>query len=98
MRLQRLDVGIDFHAGAELGGDRAFQSVRQGVGLAQRELAVHFQVERDRQPVLQVVHRHVMHGERAVARDHHDAVEHGLVVERHRIGGDGRLGARHLLC
>ena len=68
------------------------------MGLAQRELAVHFQIERDRQPVLQVVHRHVMHGERAVARDHHDAVEHRFVVERDRIGGDDRLGARHLLA
>ena len=98
MRLQRLDVGLDLDAGAELGRDRVFQSVRHVVGGAQRKLAVHLQVERNRQPVLQVVHRHMMHGERAIARDHHDAIEHGLVVERDRIGGDDRLGARHLLA
>ena len=37
----------------------------------------------------------MMHGERAVARDHHDALEHGLVVERARLGGDGRFGVRN---
>ena len=52
LRLQRLDVGFDFDAGAELGGDRVFQPVRHVVGGAQRELAVDLQVERDRQSVL----------------------------------------------
>ena len=33
-----------------------------------------------------VVHGDVMHGERAVARDHHHALQHGLVVERARLG------------
>ena len=40
------------------------------------------------------LHRDVMDGERAVARDHHDALEHGLVVERARLGVDGHLGRR----
>ena len=45
---------------------------------------------------LEFVDRHMMDGERAVARNHHHAIEHALVVERDRIGGDGRLRARHL--
>ncbi len=44
------------------------------------------------------MHRHVMHGERPVACDHHDAVHDRLVVERHGIGCDGRLRARHALA
>ena len=43
-----------------------------------------------------VVHGDVVHGEPPVARDHHDALLHGLVVERARGGGDADLGARHL--
>ena len=62
-----------------------FQPVRHLVRLAQRQPAVDFQIERDRQPVFEFVHRDVMHGERAVARDHHHAVEHGFVVERDRM-------------
>ena len=82
MRLQRLDMGFDLDGGAELGGDRAFQPVGYVMRLAEREPAVDLQVERDRQAILQVVHGHMMDGERAVARDHHNAIEHGLVVER----------------
>ena len=98
MRLQGLDMGIDLDGGAELGGDCAFQAVGYVMRLAEREPAVDFQVERDRQAILQVVDGHMMDGKRAVARDDHDAIDHGLVVERHRIGGDGRLGAGQMLA
>jgi hypothetical protein len=43
-----------------------------------------------------VVHGDVMHGETLVARDHHDALLHGLAVESARGGVDADLGARHL--
>ena len=82
--------------GPSSAGNRVFQAVRHVVRGAQRKLAVDLEVERHSQPVLQVVHRDMMHGERAIARDHHDAIEHCLVVERDRIGGDHRLGAWHL--
>ncbi len=35
-----------------------------------------------------------MNGEAAVARDHHDALAHGFVVERARLGGDRHFGLR----
>ena len=38
----------------------------------------------------------VMDGKAEIARDHHDALAHGLVVERARLRGDGDLGVRHV--
>ena len=60
-----------FEAGGDLvrGGERQAPSTSRSSETANRPLA-------DR------MHGDVMHGERAVARDHHHAVEHGLVVER----------------
>ena len=45
------------------------------------------------------MHRDVVHGERAIARDHHDAFQHGFVAQRTRLGDDvdfrlGQFGAR----
>src|SRR6185312_12623729 len=96
LRLQRLDMRLDLDMRAELGLDRAFQRVSHVVCGAQRQSAVDLEVERDREPVVQVVHHHVMHGEGAVARDHHHAVEYGFVVERDGMRGHDRLGAGHL--
>ena len=79
-------MGLDLDVGAELVAERRFQLVGDVVGRAERELAVDLEIERDRTPAPDVVHGDVVHGERLVARDHHDALLHGLVVERARGG------------
>ena len=91
--LQRLDVGLDLDVGAEFLAQRRFQPVGDVVRAAERQLAVDLEIERHRQLAADVVHGDVMHGERLVARDHHDALDHELVVERARRGGDADLGA-----
>jgi len=87
-------VGFDLDVRAELVAHRLFQRVRDLVRARERQAAVHFQVERDRQPPADRVHGDVMDRERAVACDHHHAFEHGLIVERARLDVDGRLGLR----
>ena len=57
------------------------------------KLAVDLEIERHRQLAADVVHGDVVHRERLVAGDHHDPLDHGLVVERARRGGDADLGA-----
>ena len=85
-RLQRLDMGLDLDVGPELLAQRRLQPVGDLVRAAEREPAVDLEIERDRQPAADRMHGDMMHRERAVARDHHDALEHGLVVERARLG------------
>src|SRR6478752_7577236 len=40
--------------------------------------------------------RHVIHGEAAVTRNDHNAIEHALITEGNRIGSDRRFRTRHL--
>ena len=77
---------------AEFGAQRGLEPVGDFVRLAERQAAVDFEIERHRQPPADRMHGDVMHCERAVARDHHDAFEHGLVVERARLGDDVDFG------
>ena len=58
-----------------------------------RQLAVDLEIERHRQLAADVVHGDVVHRQRLVAGDHHDPLDHGLVVERARRSGDADLGA-----
>ncbi len=89
-----LDIGSQFLA------RRIFQAGRDIVGCGEMHAAVDFKIDRYREPPLDGLHRDVMDGEPAVARDHHDALAHGLVVQRARLGGDGnfRLGDAGLNC
>ena len=88
-------MGLDLDFGAELVAQRRFQAVGDFVRARERQAAVDFEIERDRQLPADGVHGDVMHGERAVARDHHHALQHRLVVERARHDVDGGLGVRH---
>jgi hypothetical protein len=92
--LQRLDVGFDLDFGPQLVAHRLLEAVGDLVRAAERQAPVHFEVERDRQSTADRVHGDMMDGEPAVARDHHDPLEHGLVVESARFGVDGGLGLR----
>ena len=82
-------MGLDLDVGAEFGAQRRFQPIGDLVRRAERQAAVDLQIERDRQPPADRVHRDVMHRERAIARDHHHALEHGLVA-RARAGRSRR--------
>ena len=68
------------------------------VGGAQRKLSVYLEVERHRQLVPEFMDRDMVHRERTIARNHHDTIEYGLVIERDRVGGNHRLGARYLFA
>jgi len=48
-RLQRLDVGFDFHFGAEFRAQRRLQAVGDLMRLAERKVSIDFEIERDRQ-------------------------------------------------
>ena len=58
----------------------------------ERQRAFDFEIGRDRQLIGDRLHGDVMHGKTAVARDQHDALAHGFVVERARLGRDGDFG------
>src|SRR5436190_2100833 len=92
--LQRLDMGLDLDIGPEFVADRLLEPARHIVRCGERQRAVDLEVERDREPSFDRVHRHMVHGECAVAGDHHDALEPGPVVERARRRGEWPLGGR----
>ena len=71
-----------------------FKPVGNVVRGGERERAVDLQIERDRQFFADRMHGDMMHGEAAIARDHHHAVEDGLVVERARLGDHADLRLR----
>ncbi len=72
------------------------RAVRDLVRLRQRELAVELEIEGDRQPPADVLHRHVMHGERLVAGDHHHPVQDRFIAQRDGVGRHRDFGARNL--
>src|SRR5262245_5049643 len=78
--LQRLDMGLDLDLEPELVAHGLLEPVRYLMSAAERQAAINLEIERDREPSRDGLHRHMMDGERAVARNHHDALEHGLVV------------------
>ncbi len=63
-RLQRLDMGFDLDAGAQLFAERRFQLVGDVMGRAERKLAVDLEIERDGTLAPDVVHGDMVHGER----------------------------------
>src|ERR1700730_16928784 len=79
-RLQRLDMGLDFSAGAELAADLALKSGDDLMRIAMRQAAVEFDVETDRSPPLDFLDGHVMNRNVAFGRDQKNAFEHRLVV------------------
>src|SRR5262245_11859385 len=97
-RLQRLDVGLDLHFESELVAHRLLEPVGNLVGAAESKIAVNLEIERDRQSARDGVDGHVMDGKRAVVRDHHDALEHGLIIERARLAVHSRLGGWELVA
>src|SRR5262249_39676283 len=90
--LQRLDMGFDLDAWAQLLADGLFESGCHIMGPAGGKGAVQLEIERNRESSADRMYGDVMNSERAVARNHHDALEHRLVVQRPRVGGDGHLG------
>ena len=79
---------------SELGAHRGLEPVGDVVRGGKREAAIHFEVEGDGEARTEGMHGHMVHGERAVARNHHDALQHGLVVQRAGLGHDVDLGLR----
>src|SRR5664280_2245165 len=55
-------------------------------------VSIDLEVDRDREPVAEIVHGDVVDGETGVARDHHDAFAHALIVARDRHGGECQVG------
>ena len=87
-------MGFNLDIGPELVAHRFFKLGRGVVGGAERQRAVDFKVRGDGQASGNRLHGDVMDGEAAIARDHHHAFAHRLVVERARLGGDGEFGGR----
>ena len=58
----------------------------------ERHLAVDFEVDADGQLAAEVVHGDMVDGDARVARDHHDALAHALIVARDRHRGEGQVG------
>ncbi len=90
-----MDVDLDVRA--ELLLDVALQRVGDVVGGVELHLAVDLEVDADDQLGAEIVHRDVVDGEAGIARDHHDAVAHGLVVARDGDGGEGEVGVAERL-
>ncbi len=90
--LQRLDMRFDLDTWAQLLADGLFESSRDVVRLADGDGAVDLEIERNRKSSADRVHDDVVSRERAVARNHHDALERRLVVERARVRGYGHFG------
>ncbi len=63
----------------------------------QRHVAVDLEVDADDQLAAEVVHGDVVDGEPGIARDHHDAFAHALIVARHRHRGEGEVGVAERL-
>ena len=87
-------MGVDLHLRSQLLADRVFEPACDIVGGAERKRSVDFEIEGDREPSFDRMHGDVMHRKRPVARYHHDPFEHGLVIERARLGGYRHLGGR----
>ena len=85
-------MGVDLDVLAEFHADAALQIVGDVVCRCERHLAVDLEVEADDQLAAEIVHGDVMDREAGIARDHHDAVAHRLIVARHRHRGEGEVG------
>src|ERR1700733_9305061 len=86
-------MGVDFDILAEFFADVAFQLMGDVVGGCQGHIAVDFEVDADGQLAAEIVHGDVMDGETGIARDHHDAFAHALIVARDRHRGEGEVGS-----
>ena len=58
----------------------------------QRHVAVDLEVDADGELAAEVVHGDMVDGKAGIARDHHDALAHALIVERDRHRGEGDVG------
>src|SRR5262249_22948095 len=94
----RFDMSLDLDAWPKLLPDRPFDPARDVVCCTQREHTVDFEIERHGKTIRDRVGRDMMYGESAVAGDHHDALEHSLVIEGAWLGGYGYLGTGAVLA
>ena len=87
-------MGLDLDVGAEVGRDRRFELAGDFVGVGKAHPAVDFEVERDALAPADVLDAEVVDKQAPAAGDEQNALEQGLVVERHRIGGERHLDIR----
>ena len=92
--VQRLDMGVDLDRAVELRRDRLFEPARHLMREAERHMAVDLEIERHSDALADALDRDMMHEQPPPRRDHQHALQHRLVVERQRIGGDRQLHAR----
>ena len=91
-RLQRLDMRLDLDVAAELRPQRRLQRRGGLMRRAMRHVPVELEIEADAAPAVDILDRHVMHGQAAQRRRQQHALEDGLVAQRARVGGDGDAG------
>ena len=63
------------------------------MSLLELESAIELDVEADREPIVEGLHRDMVHEDALASRDQHDALEHALVVGRDRTRRDREIGA-----
>ena len=89
-------MGLDFDVGAQFVLDRVFEQRRDFVRARQAQAPVDFEIERHALALVDVLHGEMMDEQAAPASDQQHALEHGFVVERPGIGGDGQRDVRPL--